>query len=711
MCGLELDHDGTRVTSVRPDPDDVFSAGFMCPKGVALTDLHDDPDRLRTPMIREGRTFREASWEEALNVAADRLHSVYKARGPEAIALYHGNPVAHSYGAAMVSQLIGPALRTRSFYSASSMDQLPHMFAAWQMFGHQLLMPVPDLDRTELFVILGGNPVVSNGSIMSAPGMPQRLKELRARGGELIVIDPRLTETARLADLHLPIRPGTDAMLLLALLHVIFAEHRVAEGPWRDRVRGLDRLQTVAAGWPPARVARATGIDADTIVDLARRIARPRVAVYGRMGVCTQRYGGVNAWLLYALNVVTGNLDAPGGMMRPEPPVDLLVLARLLGKDGGYDRFRTRVHGLPEVGGELPIAALAEEIETRGAGQLRGLLTVAGNPALSAPNAGRLQGALGRLDAMVSIDYYLNETTCHAHVILPPESPLERDHFDVALLAFAVRSIARYSEPTFTPSPEVRSDFDILLDLLGRVVARRGGLRDRAVAWGLGLGRRIGKERLLDLLIRVGPHGAWRPGGRHRLTLDHLRRRPHGIDLGPMEPSIFDRVATPDGLVRLDPDVCLADLHRLEDEAAANAAPGLLLIGRRHLRSNNSWLHNSERLVRGKDRCTLQIHPDDAGSRGIADGDSVRLASRVGRLTTRAEVTDAVMPGVVSMPHGWGHDQPGARLSVAAASPGQNVNRVTDDHLFDTLTCNAALNGVPVTVERVPAANGLETEA
>ncbi|HZJ64691.1 MAG TPA: molybdopterin oxidoreductase family protein [Kofleriaceae bacterium] len=685
-CGIAITIDGDRVVSVRGDDADPFSRGYVCPKAAALADLHHDPDRLQRPVVRDGSAWRTVEWDEAFDLVARRLREIRVAHGNDAIAVYQGNPTAHNLGLMTYGQILLRTFRTRNMYSATSLDQLPHMLAALLMFGNQLLMAVPDIDRSDLFVCLGANPLASNGSIMTAPDMRRRLKAIRERGGRVVVIDPRRTETAARADRHLFLRPGTDAVLLLAMIETVFAERLVKTG--RVPVSGVDELRRVAADWPAERAAPITGVAAADIRELARALATtPRAVLYGRIGVCTQEFGGLAAWLCYALNALTGHLDEPGGLMFTTPALDLLQVAPLLGYTNGFARWTSRVGRKPEFGGELPMTALAEEIETPGAGQIRALVTSAGNPVLSAPGGRRLERALASLDFMVSIDPYINATTRLAHVILPPASPLERSHYDAALNAFAVRNIAKYSPPTFERPAHARHDWEICLALWRRLgPASKLGPAARLVERVL---RKLGPETIVDLALRTGPH---------RLTLRRLRAAPHGLDLGPLEPRLPERLDTTDATVHLAPREYVADVARLAARYAAPPAGGLVLIGRRDLRSNNSWMHNSQRLVKGPPRCTLLIHPDDAASRGLADGALARLSTRAGAIELPVEITDTMMRGVVSVPHGWGHGRSGIRLQVATATPGQSVNDIIDPSVIDELSGTSALTGQPVDV-------------
>jgi anaerobic selenocysteine-containing dehydrogenase len=684
-CGVAIEVDGDRVTGIRGDDADPLSRGYLCPKGTALADLHHDPDRLRRPLVRDGATWREVPWDDALALVADRLRDIRTRHGHDAVAVYQGNPTVHNLGLLTYGQLFLRKLGTKNAYSSTSLDQLPHMLAALTMFGEQVLLPVPDLDRTDCFLALGANPLASNGSIMTAPDVKARLKAVRARGGAVIVVDPRRTETAALADQHVAIRPGGDAAFLLSLLHVWFGSKLARPGRLAAITDGLDRLAAIAADFPPERTAAMTGVPTATLVALAGRlIAAQRPVIYGRLGVCTQRFGGLAAWLCYAANVVLGSLDAPGGLMFSTPAVDVVPLARTLGFDGGFDRWRSRVRGLPEFGGELPAVTLVDEIETPGPGQVRALITSAGNPVLSAPGGPRLERALAGLEFMVSIDPHLNETTRLAHVILPPTSILERTDYDLAFAAFAVRNVARYSKAVFARGPEQRHDWEIYAELAARLFAPRL-VRDLAVR----AARAVPPERILDLGLRVGPH---------KLSLAKLAAAEHGLDLGPLEPRLPGRLRTRDRRIVLVPPIYERDLARLRAALAAPVDDQLVLIGRRDLRSNNSWMHNSARLVKGPARCTLKIHPTDAAARGLTDGALAQIASPVGAVVAPVEVTDELAPGVVSLPHGWGHHRPGTRLTIAGAHAGVSVNDVLDPAAVDPLTGTAILSGQPVTV-------------
>jgi anaerobic selenocysteine-containing dehydrogenase len=702
-CGLEVTLDDPDVVQVRGDAEDVFSRGFLCPKGVGLKALHEDPDRVRTPLVKDASGgFREASWDEAFAVIADRLPVIRERHGADAVAMYLGNPAAHSLSGMLYGRVLAKALGTKNVFSASTVDQFPKQMASAYMFGGGSVVPVPDLDRTQHLLMLGANPLASNGSLMTAPDARGRIQAIRDRGGKVVVVDPRRTRTAKVADEHVPIRPGTDALLLMALVHVVFAESldTVADG-----IAGADVVAGLARDFTPEAVAAATGVGAETIRRMAIELATAEsAAVYGRIGTTTQRFGTTASWLVDVLNAVTGNLDRPGGAMFPLPA----HAARGDGSGRGarFGRHASRVRGAPEIFGELPAACMAEEIETPGDGQIRALITMAGNPVVSTPNSGRLAAALDTLELVVSVDVYVNETTRHADVILPSPSPLEKSHYDLALYGFAVRNVANYSPPVLdTDMPQEwetllrlsavaagagpDADLDAIDDVVAADVAGRAGVEPDTT--------RRGPERLIDAMLRGGAYG---------LSLADLEAAPHGIDLGPLEPRLHEALKTPSGEVELAPDPLVADVDRLHAFMEDAAADAMLLIGRRDLRSNNSWMHNLPKLVSGPLRCTAHVHPDDAARLGLVDGEPVRVTSRVGTIEVPAEITDDVMPGVVSIPHGWGHDAEGVELAVAREHAGVNSNVLTDEDQLDPLSGTAVLNGIPVDLApvRAPAA-------
>lgn len=707
MCGVVVTTRDDRVVDVRGDADDPFSRGHVCPKATALADIHHDPDRLRLPLRRRGRDFEEIGWDEAYDEFVDRAKAIRERHGRRAIAVYQGNPTVHNWGQMLFGQLFVQALGAGTRMSATSVDQLPKMLASLEMYGHQMLMSIPDVDRTDLLVVFGANPVVSNGSILSAPGMRRRLAAIRARGGRVVVFDPRRTETAELADEHVFVRPGTDAFVLFGIVATLFEEGLVRLGRFRDRVSGLSTLETLARAFPPEATEALTGVAAVVTRRLARELASTRRAVvYGRVGLCTQEFGGLASYLAECVNVLTGHLDEPGGAMFTTPALDVVELFDRLGMRGHHGRWKSRVRGAPEFGGELPVACLAEEIETPGDGRIRALITMAGNPVLSTPNGRRLERALESLEFVASVDLYLNETTRHAHLILPPTFALEHDHYDLAFAALAVRNVAKYSPAVFERSPEQRHDHEILLELSMRLLGldpRRSPALATAARTVL---RELTPRRLGDALIRLGPRGPLRAGA-GGLSLDAVAEALHGIDLGPLEPCLERRLRHPDGKVALAPQVFVDDVQRLRRRLhePAPAEGSLLLIGRRQLRSNNSWCHNAPRLMRGPDRCTLFVHPADARRHGIASGDRVRVRSRVGSVVVPVELDEGLMPGVASLPHGFGHDRPGTRLAVARRHPGASLNDLTDDLRIDPSTGNADFVQ-PVELERLELHEG-----
>ncbi len=688
-CGILVDVDGDRVRSVRGDPDDPVSRGYICPKAVAMQDLHEDPDRLRRPLVREGAGFREASWDEAIACAGDGLRRVRQEHGNDALAVYQGNPTAHNLGLMTLGQFALRTLGTKNMYSATTADTVPHLRAAHEMFGNVLLMPVADIDRSDLWLMVGANPIVSNGSVMTAPDFKRRLRELKERGGRLLVVDPRRTETAAVADEHTFLRPGSDALFFFALLHVVFAEGLGSSEP-RLPLAGEATLRSLATRFSPERVAAATGVAPETVRRIARAFASARrAACHVRLGTCHQEHATLVSWLAWSFAAVTGNLDRPGGLMWTTPAANVPGIASLA-RLGGHGKFTSRVRKLPETNDELPIATLADEIETPGAGRVRALLTSAGNPALSAPNGPRLERALATLDFMVSIDHYLNETTRHAHVILPPCSPLQRPHYDLALNVYAVENTAKWVDPVLPRGPDDRDDADIVLDLVLRM--RIGSARARSALRAM-LRPALDPERIVDLALRAGPYGALRGG----LSVDALRRTPHGLRLGPLEPRLPRILRTPSGKVELAPAAFVAEVAALE-ATIDQPVPPLVLVGRRQLRSNNSWLHNSHRLVKGPPRCTLLVHPDDASRLALRDGGRARVTSVRGAIEVGVAITDEMMPGVVSLPHGWGHDRAGTRTSVATAHAGASINDLTDEMRVDRLTGSAAFSAQPVEI-------------
>jgi anaerobic selenocysteine-containing dehydrogenase len=689
-CGIQVEVEGDRVLRITGDPDDVMSRGYICPKAAALADLHADPDRLRTPVKRVGDEFVPIGWDEALALAADGLRGVRDRHGKDAVATYLGNPGAHS-SAVIAATLLRKLLGSRNNYSATSTDQLPQHRTSHEMFGHYALFPVPDIDRTDYMLVIGANPAVSNGSLMTAPGARHRLKAIQARGGRVVVIDPRRTETVKHASEHVAVRPGGDPFLLLGMLHTIFGDGLDDLGRAQGRCDGFTELRALARGWSPQRAAPLAGVEAETIERLAREFAgAPSAVAYGRVGVCQQETGTLTHWLINALNVVTGNFDRVGGAMFPKPPVDALTLLDVLvgSREQRWERPPQRVSGLPGWMDELPVAGLADEILTPGEGQVRGMLVYAGNPVLSTPGGRRLDEAMAQLEFFVAVDLYVTETSRHAHVILPPVSQLERSDVDVVFPLVGARNFIRYNPAALPAPPDGKTDWQILMSLAARLFPL-GRLANLVLS----------PERLVDLGLRTGPY---------RLTMGKVKRAQHGVDLGPLKPRLPGVLRTRGKRVRLAPAPFLAEAARLEElaDARERALAGgldLILIGRRQLRSNNSWLHNSARLMKGEDRCTARLHPDDADARGLVAGQTVRVTSAVGAIEVPLEVSDEMRPGVVSIPHGFGHSRPGVGWSRAAAHAGASVNDITDPSVVDRLTGNAAFNAVPVSVQAAEA--------
>lgn len=691
-CGITVETQDDKVTSIRGDVEDAMSAGYVCPKVVGMQDLYEDPDRLTKPLVKKGTDFVETDWEDALDRAANGIRRVRAKHGPHSLAVYQGNPAAHNLGLLSVGQAVLRTMGTKNLYSASTTDQIPHMMAAHEMFGAMFLVPIPDIDRTKHWLILGANPVVSNGSLMTAPDVKRRIDAIQARGGKVVVVDPRKTETAKIADEHVFLKPGTDTVFLLSMIHVLFEEQLDSPGRLVAYMAGYDQLRQIAKEFSPESMAHVTGVDAQVVRRLAREFSDAESAVaYGRLGTCHQEFGTLASWAFFAINAITGNLDRPGGSMWANPAVDVSKIAEMLGM-AGHGRFQSRVRNFPETAGELPIAVLAEEIETPGAGQVRALLTCAGNPVLSAPNGKRLEKAFASLEHMVSIDWYLNETTKHAHVILPPVSPLQRSHFDLALSAFSVRNHAKYVPAVFPKKPGERDDAQIVAELGVRI-----RLGTSLVAKGISkaAAKLATPERALDGLLRMGPHP---------LTLNKLRAHPHGLDMGPLVPRIPEILPKKNPVIILVPQLFADEIPALQKWIITQSTPRpdkFSLIGRRHLRSNNSWLHNSARLTKGPARCTLLMHPQDAEKIGLTEGAQAEIESTQGCARFAVELTEDISPGVISVPHGWGHHRAGTQMRVASQIAGTSINDVTEDSKLDRLTGNAAFSSMVVTVRPV----------
>ena len=736
-CGLEITlrptPAGEQVVRIRGDRDDVFSHGYICPKGSTLKQLHEDPDRLRRPLVKRDGVFVEVGWDEAFAEIEQRLLPILERDGRDACAVYLGNPNAHNLGSLLYNKAVLRALGSASVFSASTVDQRPKEISSALMFGGGLSVAIPDVDRTHYLLMLGANPYASNGSLATAADWPGRLERLVERGGQLVVVDPRRSRTAETATEWVPIRPGADAYLLMAMVQVITSEGLVDLAASTDYVTGLDEVTTVAAPFTPEVVAQATGLAAADIRRLARELtAAPTACVYGRSGTTTAEFGTLTSWLVDVLNVITGNLDRPGGAMFTKAAAGAANTrgAARVGRGITLHRRASRVRALPETFGELPAVALAEEMDTPGEGQVRALITVAGNPVLSTPNSARLDAAISGLECVVALDIYVNETTRHADVILPSPSALQKSHYDIAFMQLSLHNAANYSEPVLPLDPDQPTEWEVLARL-ALVLQGAGATADPAIVDDLmvasmvqnsvadptspihgreaddildALAPRRGPERILDFLLRTGPYGEGFGKDPDGLTLDRLLANPHGVDLGALAPRLPEVLRTPDGMIALAPALLVGDVARLHDGLDGRRDHPFVLVGRRDLRSNNSWMHNVEVLVKGKPRCTAHLHPDDAVALGLADGDAAIVRSRVGEVRLPVEVTDAIRRGVVSIPHGWGHDLAGVQLAVAQRHAGVNSNLLADETLFDPISGNAVLNGIPVHIEAAPRA-------
>lgn len=740
MCGIAIEVENNQIASIKGDTDDPFSKGHICPKALALKDIQEDPDRLKQPLMKTKDGWKTISWNRAFDLVANKAKDIQKTHGKNALGAYFGNPNTHHHGNILFLLPFIQALKTKNRFSATSNDQLPHMQANLEMFGNQYLFPVPDIDHMDLFILLGSNPAASNGSLMSAPDYSARLKKICQRG-EVILIDPRKTETSKTSTEHLFIKPGTDAFLLLGILNTLFAENLIETGRLHPHMEGIAEIQLICAEFSPEKVSDITGISSQKIIDIANKLAKtPRACIFGRMGTSTQEFGGIATWLIYVINALSNHLDERGGLMFTKPAADMTEITDWLGQKGRINRYKS-LSGLPEFSGELPASTMADQILLESDEQIKMMFVVAGNPILSSSNSQRLDEAFKSLDFVVSIDFYLNETSRHADIILPPTAPLEQSHYDLAFNMISVRNVAKYSPALFENDKDTRHDWQILLELKKRLesldlLSHAKELTSYQVM------KRVGPDGLLDLILRTGPYGTQLPGtsqtgrflvdaiqgiipSKHPirkvidlspygtpnrslskgLCLSSLLNYPHGIDLGPLQSRLPERLYTPKKRIRLAPINYLKDMTRLRKAFERQPTDELLLIGRRHVRSNNSWLHNSQRLVKGKNRCTLMIHPNDAKQAKLADGDTALVQSRVGMVHIETQITSDMMQGVISIPHGWGHSMPDTQLHVASNHPGVNLNILSDDQFVDRLTGTAALNGVPVSVTKVKSSS------
>lgn len=688
ICGLEIKTRDSEIISIKGDVNDPVSHGFICPKATAIADIHNDPDRLRNPVKKVDGKWQEISWPEAIELTAKKIVDIQEIHGKNSVGFYGGNPGVHNYGNLTHGIMLRKAVGTRNNFSATSLDQLPHQLASYVMYGHQFALPIPDIDHTDFMLILGGNPIASNGSMMTMPNAPKRFKALQDRGGKLIVIDPRRSETADIADEHHFIRPGTDAYLLTAIINTLFSEKLVNTGHLTEYLEGLNDVENSIRPFTPELAETHTGISADTIRSLARQLATtPKSVCYGRMGVSVQTYGALCQWAIQVINILIGALDTQGGALLSSPA--FAHVQKGTSGAGHFNRFQSRVSGLPEFGGELPAVTMAEEILTEGEDQIKAMITIAGNPLVSSANASELATAFKKLDFYCALDFYINATTQHADVILPPTGPLEHDHYDIAFLRLAVHNSARYNPAVFKPKEDALHDWEIYNALSEKICSLKGQNFKPLPA----------PDKVVGFGIEADIYGP-QQNPNTALTMDKLKAAKHGVDLGPLKPSMTDRICTDDGLIQLAPSIYINDLERLLAAQNQTSDNELLLIGRRHVRSNNSWMHNYHRLIKGKPRWQLMMHPDDLASRKIDADTQVKIESRVGSVTTTVIATDEVMPGVVSLPHGWGHKDKGIKMRIASQQEGVNCNMLTDDRAIDELSGNAVLNGVPVRVSR-----------
>ncbi|MFN3852643.1 MAG: molybdopterin oxidoreductase family protein [Spirosomataceae bacterium] len=689
ICGLEIKVEDGVVKSIVGDKNDPFSRGHICPKAVALKDIYEDPNRLKFPVKRTQDGWQQISWDEAFETVTSKIKEIQEKYGNNAVAMYQGNPSIHNLGTTMNSPTFAKSLKTKNHFSATSTDQLPHHFASWLMFGHPMLLPVPDIDHTDYMLIIGGNPIASNGSMMTVPDVANRLKAIQKRGGKFVVIDPRRTETAEKADEHFFINPSSDVFLLLAMIHTIFSQNLVQMGRLAEFTDGIEVIEEISKAYSPEAVSKQTGIAAEEIIRITKEFCAAKSAVcYGRVGVSTQAFGGVSQWLINVINILTGNFDSQGGAMFTLPAVDFIGRGK---PDNRFARWRSRVRGLPEFLGELPVAVLAEEILTEGEGQIKCMITSCGNPVLSTPNGGQLDKALEQLEFMVAIDIYINETTRHADIILPPATGLEVSHYDLTFHALAVRNTAKYSEPLFDKAEGAKYDYEIYQELAHRM---QTPLSSGKVEGGEVFTSTPPEEKL-NLGLMFGPY---------QLSLEKLKENPHGIDLGALKPCLPDRLIHENKRINLAPEILVNDLQRVYKSftnSSLIAEFDFLLIGRRHLRDNNSWMHNSERLVKGPNRCTLMVNPEDAQKLKIVNSQHVKVVSRVGAVELPIEITDEIKEGVVCMPHGYGHGRKGVQLDIATKHAGVSINDLTDDYVLDELTGNAAFSNVAVRIENI----------
>jgi anaerobic selenocysteine-containing dehydrogenase len=697
MCGIVITTKEDEIISIKGDKDDVHSKGYTCPKAFALKDLYNDPDRLRHPVRKVGDQWRRISWKDAFDEIGKELKLIRKRYGKDANSLYFGNPTVYYHGTVLFANIFAKAIDTKNRYSASSLDQLPSMMVANEMYGHHFFIPVPDLDRTDYFLMLGANPAVSGGSIFSAPGFNKKVSQVSKRG-KVVVVDPVKTRSAVMADKHIFIKPGTDVFFLLGMLHTLYKENLINPGRLKSFTDGLDQLAGIVSDYSPERVSAPTGIPAEVIREIAIDFSAAKSAVcYGRMGTSIQEFGTLSSWLIHLLNVVTGNLDSPGGFMFTNSVLDIVGMMVSSGVTGSFNQFQSRLRGLPELGNELPTSTLAEEILTDGTGKIRSLITVCGNPVLSAPNGRLMNEAIKNLDFMVAIDWYINETTRHADIILPPVNMLEQDYFPILAMLVCSRNFAKYASPVFRPDPDAREAWQIMKEIAIRLTTN---LAERFVI------KSLTPKMLLKLGIRFGPYGAGLKFYRKGLTLKKIQKAKHGLDLGPLKTCLPNHLHNEEKRINAVPQIFAKGLSELKKKFDKEMQThekefDLLLVSRRNIRTNNSWLHNVAGMHNKKNQCTVWVNPADADRLGIVAGAMVEVSSRVGAISIEAEVTDRIMQGVICIPHGWGHGRKGVKLGIATKNPGVSVNDITDHSRVDTICGNAVFSGVPVKIARI----------
>ncbi|MBL4606379.1 MAG: molybdopterin-dependent oxidoreductase [Pseudomonadales bacterium] len=757
MCGLKIQTRNGKVTSIKGNPDDLFSKGHMCAKALALKDIHEHKDRLRQPMRRTPQGWEPISWEAAFKEIEENLGATKKKYGNDSIALYLGNPRGHHHGSLLTSILLRKSLNSKNCFSVASSDHLPHMLAAYTLFGHMAMLPVPDIDRTDYLLCFGANPVVSNGSIMGAPYIKKRLKALQDRGGTITTIDPRKTETGEMANKHIYIYPGQDAYLLLSMIYFIFKNKWLDQGEWQSYTHGIDELRQLIQAFDIDKMAVQTGIEIGLIESLTLEFTTSKRALaYGRFGVCTQKHGAVNAWLIYVLNIITGNLDQAGGLMFPRPAVDLALLSAIINEDGGFDAFQSKQWHLPSFDSEIPVVEMADEMLGSHPGAIKAFINVSGNPVLSTPDGKKLEKALGQLDFMVSVDGFINETNRFAHIVLPPTSALERSEYNMMCNLTAVRNNARYSGPLFSPPDDAKHDWQIFLQLSG-ILNREYSLRSISLRLVAYLFKQLEPDGVLDLMLKLGPYGTtfrrkrlpktfkedekinkipmlsrtnlankiqyklqllfkvsplskridWNSENSDLerkifpLTLKQLKSKPNGIDLGAMNPSLPERLFTRDKTINLIPDIYQSELKGINKNFSARIAlteNEFYLVGRRTPRSMNSWLNNIERLTKGRPANTLLMNQESAHSLNLKEGDRVRLESNQQFIVVVVELCSSIMKGVISLPHGWGRDMHAGESEVADDSSKASFNDLTSNKDFDSLSGVSVLSGFIVKV-------------